>query len=63
MWMTYLSRVSLENHVDDLDEIFDTLCKYHMKLNLAKYTFRIILGKSFGFMVSQRGIKANPKKM
>jgi len=34
-----------------------------MKLNPSKYTFRVTSGKFLGFMMSQRGIKANPKKV
>ena len=28
-----------EDHLDDLKETFDTLCKYKMKLNLTKCVF------------------------
>lgn len=34
-----------------------------MKLNLAKCAFKVSFGKFMGFMVSQRGIKAHPKKI
>lgn len=34
-----------------------------MKLNPAKCAFRVSAGKFLGFMVSHRGIKANPKKV
>jgi len=34
-----------------------------MKLNLAKYVFDVSSGKFLGFMVSQRGIEANPEKV
>ena len=51
------------NHLDDLKETFNTLRKYNMKLNPAKCVFAIALGKLLGFMVSQRGIEANPDKV
>ena len=51
------------NHLDDLKETFNTLRKYNMKLNPAKCVFAIALGKLSGFMVSQRGIEANPDKV
>ena len=41
------------NHLDDLKETFDTLCKYNMKLNLTKCVFAIASGKFLGFIVSQ----------
>ena len=49
--------------MDDLREIFDTLRSYNMKLNPNKCAFRVIAGKLLGFMVSQRGIEANPNKI
>ena len=51
------------NHLDNLKETFSTLCKYNMKLNLAKCVFAVALGKFLGFMVSQREIEANPDKV
>ena len=50
-------------HLDDLKETFTTLKQYQMKLNPAKCVFGIVSGKFLGFMVSQRGIEANPKKV
>ena len=52
-----------ENHLDDLKETFDTLKWYNMKLNSAKYAFGVSSGKFLDFMVSQRGIEENPKKV
>ena len=34
-----------------------------MRLNPMKCVFRVSSGKFLGFMVSQRGIEANPKKV
>ena len=50
-------------HLDDLQEIFDTLRQYNIKLNPSKCAFGVSLGKFLGFMVSQRGIQANPDKI
>ena len=50
-------------HLDNLQETFDMLRRYNMKLNLSKCTFGVSLGKFLGFMVSQRGIEANPDKI
>ena len=47
----------------DLKETFDTLRSYNMKLNLGKCAFGVMAGKFIGFMVSQRGIEANPDKI
>ena len=52
-----------EIHLDDLQETFDTLRQYNMKLNPSKCAFEVSSGKFLGFMVSYRGIKANPDKI
>ena len=51
------------NHLDDLEETFKTLRQYRMKLNPSKCAFGVYSGKFLGFMVSQRGIEANPDKI
>ena len=50
-------------HLDDLQETFDTLRQYNMKLNPSKCAFGVSLGKFLGFMVSYREIEANPDKI
>ena len=47
----------------DLEETFDTLRSYNMKLNLSKCAFRVTARKFLGFMVSQRDIETNPNKI
>ena len=51
------------DHLDDLQETFDTFRSYNMKLNPSKYVFGVTAGKFLGFMVSQRGIEVNPEKV
>ena len=50
-------------HLDDLREMFATLKQYQIKLNPGKCVFGLASGKFLGFMVSQRGIEANPEKV
>ena len=50
-------------HSDDLQETFTTFKQYQMKLNPSKYAFGVALEKFLEFMVSQRGIEANPEKV
>ena len=50
-------------HLNDLQETFDTLRWYKIKLNPSKCAFGIASGKFLGFMISQRGIETNPKKI
>ena len=49
-----------ETLIDDLQETFDNLRVYKMMLNLTKCVFGVPAGKILGFMVSNRGIEANP---
>ena len=51
------------NHLDDIKETFSTLRKYNMNLNPTKCVFIVASRKFLGFMVSQRGIEANPDKV
>ncbi|KAL0402218.1 UNVERIFIED_CONTAM: Pro-Pol polyprotein [Sesamum latifolium] len=48
------------DHVKDLEETFSVLRKYKLKLNPAKCAFGVQGGRFLGFMVTQRGIEANP---
>jgi hypothetical protein len=47
----------------DLKETFANLRRYHMKLNPEKCTFGVPAGQLLGYIVSQRGIEANPSKI
>lgn len=51
------------NHLDDLCETFNTLHLHDMKLNPNKCAFSVASRKFLGFMVSQRGVEANPYKV
>ena len=51
------------SHLDDLQETFETLRRYKVKLNLSKWALGVSSRNFLGFMVSQRGIEANPDKM
>jgi hypothetical protein len=53
----------LGDHINDLHEAFGTLKLYGMKLNPAKCAFGVSSGKFLGYMVSSRGIEANPEKI
>jgi hypothetical protein len=49
--------------IDDLEETFASLREYRWKLNLNKCVFGVPSGKLLGFIISQRGIEANPEKI
>lgn len=51
------------DNVTDLAETFTILRKHQMKLNPNKCIFGVKSGKFLGFLVSKRGIDANPTKV
>ena len=53
----------VETLVDDLRLTFDNLRTYDIKLNPEKCVFGVPAGKLLGFIVSGRGIEANPSKI
>jgi hypothetical protein len=55
--------IQATRHVADMRETFNTLRRYNMTLNPTKCAFEVSSGKFLGFMVSQKGIEANPKKI
>ncbi|XP_057962366.1 uncharacterized protein LOC131153938 [Malania oleifera] len=52
-----------EDHCKDLKQAFELLHKYRMKLNPSKCIFGVSARKFLGFMVTHRGIEANPNKI
>lgn len=50
------------DHVSDMEETFESVQKFNMKLNLDKCTLGIPTRKIMGFMLTHRKIEANPDK-
>ncbi|KAI3757692.1 hypothetical protein L6452_05235 [Arctium lappa] len=51
------------DHVEHLRKTFDVLRQYHMKLSPMKFYFGVSAGKFLGYMVTRRGIEANPDQI
>jgi len=51
-----------DQHVTDLEELFTTIAKYRLKLNPEKCVFGVEAGNFLGFLLTERGIEANPEK-
>ena len=51
------------DHANHLQQAFDLLRTYGMKLNPAKCVFRVRAVRFLGFMMTQRGIEANPSQL
>ncbi|KAK1587454.1 hypothetical protein Q3G72_013021 [Acer saccharum] len=52
-----------QQHIDHLRQSFDVLDQYGMKLNLTKCSFGVSSGKFLGYLVTQRGVEANPDQI
>ena len=53
---------SSRDHYANLEEVFMQLRKNNMRLNPLKCAFGVEEGKFLGFMITRRGIEANPDK-
>nr|XP_009392748.1 PREDICTED: uncharacterized protein LOC103978625 [Musa acuminata subsp. malaccensis] len=60
--MIMKSRMATD-HLTDLAETFSTLRSYSLRLNPAKCVFGVSSGRFLGFIVHERGIDVNPKKV
>jgi hypothetical protein len=64
----YVDNIVVKNRegrtfIEDLEETFINLRKVNIKLNHAKCAFGAPSGKLLGFLMSLRGIEANPDKV
>ena len=50
-------------HVNDLRNTFEILRRHKLRLNVAKCSFGVGLGKFLGYMVTHRGIELNPNQI
>jgi hypothetical protein len=55
--------IKTENFIEDLHLFFNSQRRYRWKLNPEKCVFGVPAGKLLGFIVSHRGIEANPEKI
>ena len=51
------------DHATHLQQVFDLLRTYGMKLNPVKCAFGVSAGRFLGFMMTRRGIEANPSQL
>jgi hypothetical protein len=64
----YINDIIVKTHeghtfIEDLEETFANLRKVNIKLNPAKCAFGVSSGKLLAFLMSHRGIEANPDKV
>lgn len=53
----------LKDHIVNLQNLFDRLRKFKLRLNPAKCTFEVTSGKLLGFIIIQREIEVDPDKV
>jgi hypothetical protein len=49
--------------ISNIEEAFNNLWRFNIKLNSVKRTFKILRGKLLGYIITERSIKANPDKI
>jgi len=59
--MVVTSTEELRHH-DHLAKLFTIINKYHLKLNHKKCVFMVKAGKFLGFLLTKKGVEANPDK-
>ena len=52
-----------EEHLVNLWKLFKMLCKYRLRLNPAKCTFRVKSGNLLGLIISHKWIEVDPNKV
>ena len=50
-------------HVEDLQGVFEVLQQHKLRLNAEKYAFGVGAGKFMGYLITNRGIEANPNQI
>jgi hypothetical protein len=54
---------SLNSHLADLRLAFEKMCRYGLKMNPLKCAFGVSAGKFLGFIVHEKGVEIDPKKI
>jgi hypothetical protein len=53
----------LDSHLADLRLAFEKMCWYNLKMNPLKCAFGVSTGKFLGFIVHEKGVEIDPKKI
>jgi hypothetical protein len=57
-----IASIKKDTYISDLAETFTNMHEARLKLNPKKCIFGVIRGKVLGYLVSTKGIEANPDK-
>jgi len=58
-----ISELSLENHLEKLEEVLRRLCNAGLKVNVAKSTFCALEIEYLGYILTSDGIKSQSNKV
>ncbi len=58
-----ISKLSLEDHLEKLEEVFRQLCDAGLKVNAAKLTFCALEIEYLGYVLTRDGIKPQSKRV
>lgn len=50
-------------HTENLEEVFGILRQHKLRLNTKECSFKVESGKFLGYMITTRGIEANPNQI
>ncbi len=61
--LLFISKLSLEDHMEKLEEVFRQLCNAGLKVNAAKSTFCALEIEYLGYVITRDGIKPQSNKV
>jgi hypothetical protein len=60
---TIVKSAGLDSHLADLKLAFEKMRRYGLKMNPLKCVFGVSAGKFLGFIVHEKGVEIDPKKI
>jgi len=58
-----IKSASLDSHLADLRLTLERMCQYGLKMNPLKCAFGVSAGKFLGFIIHEKGIEIDPKRI
>jgi len=58
-----IKSAGLDHHFADLRLALERMCRYGLKMNPHKCTFGVSAGKFLGFIIHEKGIEIDPKRI
>ena len=58
-----IKSAGLDHHLADLRLVLERMCRYGLKMNPLKCAFGVSAGKFLGFIILEKGIEIDPKRV